>query len=141
MKKISTLLCSCCLLFSTAIAQTPYYDALTARKLVTIDNDTLKFKADPTSIATLLSILKTYLPDSVNNDPDLTDARVFEKYLNNPFFGVKLIRFKKGGAGLDAAGLFGSILGAAGNLDVTKIADGFARFLVKRTKEELNVAF
>lgn len=35
----------------------------------------------------------------------------------------------------------GSLLSSIGNLDVTNLADGFAKFLVKRTKEELNVAF
>jgi hypothetical protein len=34
-----------------------------------------------------------------------------------------------------------SLTGTLGGLDVTNIADGLARFLVKRTKEELNVAF
>ncbi|HET6253323.1 MAG TPA: hypothetical protein VFE32_04590 [Puia sp.] len=32
-------------------------------------------------------------------------------------------------------------LSAAGGLDVTSIADGFAKFLVKRTKQELTIAF
>jgi hypothetical protein len=35
----------------------------------------------------------------------------------------------------------GKALTSIGGLDVTNIADGFAKFLVKRTKEELNVAF
>jgi hypothetical protein len=34
-----------------------------------------------------------------------------------------------------------TLLGSAGGLDVTMLADGLARFMVKRAKEELNVAF
>lgn len=144
MKRIFILLGICCLLFSVAEAQTPYYDALQVRKdLITVTGAKFEFINDDESLTKLLTILKRYLPDSVKNRPDLSDAMVFKKYLNNPFFGAELdsLTGGGGGAGLFAADLFGSILSAAGNLDVTKIADGFARFLVKRTKEELNVAF
>jgi hypothetical protein len=34
-----------------------------------------------------------------------------------------------------------SLLASAGGLDVTNLADGVAKFLIKRTKEELNIAF
>jgi hypothetical protein len=36
---------------------------------------------------------------------------------------------------------FSSLLSSAGGLDVTNIADGFAKFIVKRTKQELSIAF
>jgi len=39
------------------------------------------------------------------------------------------------------AGFLGGLAGKVLNTDVTTFADGLARFLVKRTKEELNVAF
>jgi hypothetical protein len=38
-------------------------------------------------------------------------------------------------------GPLSSIVPSLGNLDVTNLADGFAKFLVERTKEELNIAF
>ena len=41
----------------------------------------------------------------------------------------------------DISSLVSQGLSAVGGLDVTNIADGFAKFLVKRTKEELTVAF
>ena len=37
--------------------------------------------------------------------------------------------------------LVSSAVSSIGSLDVTNIADGFAKFLVKRTKQELNMAF
>jgi hypothetical protein len=142
MKKISILLCFHCLLFSVAVAQTPYYDALKARnELITVNGANFRFKVDPNAVKELLTMLKRYLPDSIKHDPALTDAMVFNAYKTNPFFGAEIAPLALGGAGFAAAGLFGSILSSAGNLDVTNIADGFAKFLVKRTKEELNVAF
>jgi hypothetical protein len=41
----------------------------------------------------------------------------------------------------EGGSLIGKALSAAGGLDVTNLADGLARFLVNRTKEELNIAF
>lgn len=142
MKKLSILLCFGCLLFSVAIAQIPYYDALKARnELITGSAENFRFKLDPDSRDTLTRILKAYLPDSLKNNPNLTLKRIAAEYETNPFFGAAMTPFKQGAAGTPFTGLPMSILSAAGNLDVTKIADGFARFLVNRTKEELNVAF
>jgi hypothetical protein len=41
----------------------------------------------------------------------------------------------------DTNGSIGTISSSLAGLDVTKIADGFAKFIVKRTKEELTIAF
>lgn len=41
----------------------------------------------------------------------------------------------------DKGGIQSGIAGAIGGLDVTNIADGFAKFIVKRTKEELSISF
>jgi hypothetical protein len=38
-------------------------------------------------------------------------------------------------------GPLSSLISSVGNLDVTNLADGFAKFLVKRSKEELTVSF
>jgi hypothetical protein len=43
--------------------------------------------------------------------------------------------------GAEKGSIFSNAISAAGGLDVTKFVDGLAIFLVKRTKEELNVAF
>ncbi|WP_420601498.1 hypothetical protein [Flagellimonas sp.] len=121
-------------LFSTqAIAQnevrTAYYDALTISKLyennsatgVPLDNETWR-------------ILKFYFPSKASLPTDI---------LNNPFLKTY---FNAGGSSsvLDKSviqeGLGVSSVGADG-LSITTVADGLAKFLVKRTKEELTVAF
>ncbi|MEI7726129.1 MAG: hypothetical protein WCK09_13560, partial [Bacteroidota bacterium] len=67
-----------------------------------------------------------YNADSLNNNP----------FLKTIFKGI-YTGVEGGGKGLDIASLASGI----GGLDVTNIAYGLADFLVKRTKQELNVAF
>jgi hypothetical protein len=100
------------------------------------------------SLLYLLGKLKK-LPDSVlTNNPNLFNLLLNqENYKNNPFISDLLIELR----GLEVANiqsntppqknLFQNLISKVGGLDVTNIADGFARFLVKRAKEELNVAF
>lgn len=45
------------------------------------------------------------------------------------------------GTGTDPKNMFASALSTVGGFDVTNIADGFAKFIVKRTKQELSIAF
>ena len=86
-------------------------------------------------------IIKFYFPDIAIADTKsvLTDA---------PFFRlVKIIKPLKGANPSiniqgDAGSIFSSLsLSSIGGLDVTNIADGIAKFLVKRTKQELSIAF
>jgi hypothetical protein len=57
------------------------------------------------------------------------------KFLQQLVDSVKHARTAQASAGLS------SILASVGGLDVTKYADGIAKFLVKRVKQELSVAF
>ncbi|MFX8731580.1 hypothetical protein ABTM48_20530, partial [Acinetobacter baumannii] len=59
------------------------------------------------------------LNDKLSNRVDYEDSNINAKSLSYP------------------SGLLSSI----GGLDVTNIADGLAKFLVKRTKQELTIAF
>jgi hypothetical protein len=62
------------------------------------------------------------------------------KFGANPYLEPYLKKFE--GKAIAEAGIgISSILSSIGGLDVTKIADGFAKFLVKRTKQELNETF
>lgn len=76
--------------------------------------------------------------------PDL--ATLKDAYKNNPFIKSLLDQYSsvtalgiaaQGGSTEGVSGIFKKI----GQMDVTNIADGLARFLVQRTKEELSVAF
>jgi hypothetical protein len=59
---------------------------------------------------------------------------------HNPFIGPMLPAGGGAGAG-GATNFLAKLVSGAGNLDVTAFADGLAKFLVERTKEELNEAF
>lgn len=88
-----------------------YYDAI---KLITLDKE----------YGTIKKILAFYGINSSNYESNSFIKDVFGDII------------KKGG---DQAG--GSLLTNLGNTDVTYFAEGLARFLAERTKEELNEAF
>lgn len=85
-----------------------------------------------TGTITLDNDVKDVLQEFYPNQP------ITIKLLNtNPFF---LNRFDEGG-GSGVASFTNKSVSKLGGLDVTNLADGFARFIVKRTKEELSVSF
>ncbi|MFT4154669.1 hypothetical protein [Parafilimonas sp.] len=78
----------------------------------------------------VFEIVKYYV-----NSADTTDKQIIDAFDNNPF-----IRFQGQPLGGSPKGKI-SFLSSVGNLNVTSIADGLAQFLIKRGKEELNIAF
>ena len=68
--------------------------------------------------------------------PNPNGGEVKLAFADNPFFKI---------AGGPRSELFPKLMSKAvsgiGGLDVTAIADGLARFLIKRGREELNIAF
>lgn len=98
-------------------------------------------------------LAKTYLLNEDDNllellgkikglDEPVDLAVVKTAYKNNPFI-LPLIETAqlKSTRGGNIQGGFSGLLNKALNTDVTTVADGIARFLVRRTKEELTVAF
>lgn len=125
--------------FNLLIAQNAFNDALTIRKEVT-PSGLIDF-TDNFSI----SILFTYLPpDEKNRFEAIVDNNIkrdsIVKYYRrtNPFIKIS-------GSVQDAPPFVPStasfLPSSIGNLDVTNIADGFAKFIVERTKQELQAAF
>ncbi len=115
-------------------AQVAYYDAI---KLREIFSQTLNLN----SFKSASNILINYLPEK---DKDTTLALLQLKFINNPFIPREYIEFVLPNADevIAASSLQkGNFLNKIGNLDVTSIADGLAQFLIKRGKEELNIAF
>lgn len=92
-----------------------------------------------------VEILNHYLFSEtiLTKDDDLIAAYASNKFLadaiSNALNDMSWDPLHKSSPGL--LELFGSAVSSVGGLDVTNIADGFAKFLVKRTKEELNIAF
>ena len=116
--------------------QNAYYDArVLANKAyanngrITLDDSTRK-------------ILLIYWPKGI----DTNRATMQNFYKRNPFFVYsedtsKSIIQTLGAASAISSFNYKSISSSLGNLDVTAIADGLAQFLIKRGKEELNIAF
>ncbi|MEO6732666.1 MAG: hypothetical protein ABIN01_15705 [Ferruginibacter sp.] len=131
MKKFFVVIITVCTCFS-AISQVAYYDAIELKKIFSapMNNDTYQEAS---------RILARYLPP---NNTDTTADLVRLRYLRNPFIATL-----PGAAGYlsfqsqNVSGALGGLVSKIGNLDVTSFADGLAKFLVKRAKEELYISF
>jgi hypothetical protein len=83
---------------------------------------------------TALDILAFYAPGKTSAGDIQTDL------IKNFFLKETVQRIVTKSTG-QSGGLLGTIVTAAGNADVTNFADGFAKFIVKRVKMELSIAF
>lgn len=106
--------------------QSIYYDALVLKERTTLEGDNKK---------TVLEVLKKYgvTSNNINDIPFLKDM-----------FGYAFSSNSMGDTSGHPQALFANpanLLGSAANMNVTNFADGLAKFLVERGKEELNVAF
>jgi hypothetical protein len=81
------------------------------------------------NIDTILFILKHY---DIVDTASLNRNLFLKNILNGLFNGIE-----GGGGSLSVANIVSSI----GGFNITNTADGFAKFIVKRTKQELNIAF
>lgn len=144
MKRILLIVC-----FFFNISIYPQFAAEDADKIYTSlivrSNSDWTFKDDPTSVTLLCGILRNYMSQTQRNNTDLKESEVLAEFKQTPFFGEKigdLIKSRTAKKPSDINALFTNEK-AFGfpNIDVTNFADGLAKFLVARTKEELNVAF
>ena len=121
-------------------AQIAYYTAKEiSERYVIADGNSFRLKNDSTSVRRIAELLLPHLPDSLQNMP-LTRDQIFGLYSRNPFLGSQVSSLI-GGAGVNVTKVLSKGVSALGGLDVTAIADGLAQFLIKRGKEELNIAF
>ena len=100
------------------------------------DTTALAFKKDAESLQKLSSYLKDYLPEEFRETTQDAD-QVFAFFSGNPFFGKELDEISGASSGF-LSGRISNIASSVGNLNVTNFADGLAKFLVARAKEELN---
>ena len=138
---------------STCYAQV-YNDVQQIKSLTTSKTLALtgQFELTPKSdddLNKLVSILKNYIPqsglDSLINDSIVPKENkpgvLSQKFNGNPFFRLNT---NVKDPNLNISNAFksaGSPVSKIAGLDVTTVADGIARFLVERTKQELNVYF
>ncbi len=114
-----------------ATGQVPYQDALRLKELpVNSDSTYLLFPLVEQSNIRAAEILKNYTDKT-------TYGEIQQEFSDNPF-----IRLPPNNA-LSSSSVAGtkSILSGLGGLNVTSVADGIARFLVERTKAELDIYF
>lgn len=111
--------------FKTGITQIAFYDAITLKD--TVAGNKILINGTEENYA----ILAKYM--SIENP---APGEIAQEFLGNPFFIVP-------GVEMEAQSFSSSkgILGSIGGINVTNFADGLARFMVKRFKEELNLAF
>lgn len=130
------------LFFSTkAFAQNAYYDAIALSKYMVNE----KLSKDSAAKVEYSKILNNYL---IKPHEVFTPKTIFNDYtaLGSPNFNPfikKLFPVEGMGAAseppIEKGG--GNFFTRIGNLNVTNFADGLAKFLVQRSKEELNIAF
>lgn len=129
---------------NVSMAQTAYYDAVDLKKYVQKSGSNLRFQALPGDTDGFIKILKKYVKpsarDTLNNSKDLfnyfeaSGNKFITAYLNSG--GVLSSSDDlKVATGISKTG------SATGGLNVTSVADGLAKFLVKRTKQELSITF
>jgi len=133
----------CTVLSKVTFSQIAYYSAKAIADSFVIRTDTgVFFKNDEVSQGKISGYLQDFLSESQKKQ-NLKAGIVFGKFEDNPFIGKfvhPLVKAKMSTS--NVASIFTSFAGSAlGGFDVTTIADGVAKFLVQRTKEELSVTF
>jgi len=139
MKKFFTLISIFWILSLISYSQTPYYDAIFLNKNCISTNDTT-FLFNPECVSELSAILRNYLPEEIRDDP-LSESQILEIFSENPFWGEQIKEVAIGGVSANDAKFLSSAVSSIGSLDVTNFADGIARFIVARTKQELSTSF
>lgn len=140
--KIKCFLTLClCFFLSRTSAQNAYYDALKLASFVVTDDLEGKTTFNAGKRDSIWLLLKRHIPKDGVEDKDILEY--YKKQENNPFFHHLFpndLKSSEDFKGKDKAG-FSSVVSGIGDLDVTNIADGLAKFIVKRAKEELSIAF
>jgi hypothetical protein len=124
-------------------SQIAFYDAVELSKYIDRKASPPVFKNDNASITAVSEILLKYCPNlpptvDYHNVISSITTNVSANKNYNPILAPYLnITIPEGGANVSVKSMISSV----GNLNVTDFADGLAKFLVERSKEELNVAF
>jgi hypothetical protein len=113
---------------SVSYGQSPYYHSIQLKSKTQVLNNVLYVKEDEASF----SILASYV-----GIPNPSKQDIIKEFQDNPFF-------KLAGGAMAATDLFtkqSSSMPFFSDLNVTTLADGIAKFLVERVKQELSITF
>lgn len=123
-------------------SQYAYQDAHRIKKYVTREvNGKVLFKVTPANAKELGEVFKSYgaFPETVVEKE--IKEKIKELLKDNPFLTVD-VGVEEGTLSKDLKRLSsGALPGSVKGFDITTYADGLARFLVKRMKEELTITF
>lgn len=133
-----------------SFAQIAYNDALTINKCISLAENTISI----TQANELITILKQYrLAVKMTPNPSVGTRYKVSEFIDpslgnkNPFFinfknnGITVIADVANQKTMMAMKIDASDIPGPSDFDVTNIANGLAKFLIKRGKEELDVAF
>src|SRR6185312_9780922 len=142
MKYKITFLITLSLLFiiNTSKAQSPYYDALSLRKLITTKGKNPHFvSTSKDTLSLITTILKNYFP----MEDSVTWAMARNKTKGNVFIHKYFPEMTSMDAQRKSApgNIISNVISEAGGLNVTNFADGAAQFIVERLKQELSETF
>lgn len=131
-----------CLLTAFSFAQNAFRDAERLADLLTWNPDSLRWEAqftDPDKFNEAMTILANYAWDEDNNG-EISQNEFNNQNEGNPMIYVTYQEFTFVETAVAVLKTGGGIAGGGSGM-VTNIADGTAKFLVKRTREELSLAF
>ena len=114
-----------------SFGQIAFYDAINLSKLL---DDKRHFINTAAQHDSLLSILSKYKGGKIIKPTDFSDST------KNPFL-YKFFDKNKTYSVNFSSNVGNNIASSIGGIDVTNIADGFAKFIVKRVKQELSASF
>jgi hypothetical protein len=124
----------------SSFAQIPYYDALRIKSLKVVNNIGKDKPLILPNNDSLFRILKYYLKDTLNKK----NSDIIEEFQGNPFITfnsiIPLIK-NEGPDNPRVPSGEGLLSTPVAGINVTNFADGVAKFLVGRFKEELSAAF
>lgn len=154
--KTTYLSCFFLLFFGFANGQNAWLDAKILNK--DFEFNPARFRAEidnsegDEDTVSVVQVLVKYCPSAVMEDGVVSMEKLEACYANNPFISIHQypqsrlmslmprLGIESGEEGIDKGSAIGNGALTGGNF-VTRLADGLAIFLVKRTKEELNATF
>lgn len=124
------------LLTLNLFAQNAYYDAIKLEPYARKSGE-----LDDTDVAFVAGILKKYMPKGMENES--SSDKIIRTFKEDNDFALNFFHMKtiKGGNDVRPGNSSPDLYGAIGGIDVTTIVNGLAQFMIKRSKEELTIAF
>lgn len=141
-KGILSILITVCSIV-TALSQVAYYDALKLKSF--LEQNPLPGGGTVTQFQTghlpeVYQILKNYTLNSTTGNPAGTDEEIQKMFCPAADSNVFICQYFPG-TPAEPALVASKVFNAIGNADITTFADGLAKFLIKRSKEEMFVTF